>query len=169
MGLYVGAGVGAVAVVGGIIFFLMQQQAEENRKAAERAAQLAADRIAQEARKAEEARKAQENDKIYLSVVSDPLGALVEATWKDGAKAAATPFDLSVPKNTKVHFAFSKKEYFGYATDVIADTPQVVKATLQPEPKAPPKVVRSREEESPKKAKPASDNKNADDTIPVEF
>jgi len=166
--------VGGVAVVGGIIFVLMQQQAEENRRAADRAAHLAAERVAAEARdaqrKAEEAQKAQENEKVFLSIVSEPLGALVEATWKDGAKAGATPFELSVPKNQKVHFAFSKREYFGYATDVIADTPQVVKATLQPEPRAAaPKVPKSREEESGKKAKPASDSKNADDTIPVEF
>ena len=69
----------------------------------------------------------------------------------------------------KVHFAFSKKEFLHYATDVIADTPQVVKATLQPEPKATARVVKQRDEESPKRAKPASDSKNADDTIPVEF
>ena len=101
--------------------------------------------------------------------MSEPLGALVEATWKGGAKAAATPFDLSVPKNMKVHFAFSKREFFPFGTDVIADTPQVVKATLQPEPKATARVVKQRDEESPKRAKPASDSKNADDTIPVEF
>ncbi|TMA24949.1 MAG: serine/threonine protein kinase [Deltaproteobacteria bacterium] len=172
-GLFVGLGVGGVAVIGGIIFVLMQQNAEENRKAADRAAHLAAERVAADAReaarKAEEAAKAQENEKVFLSVVSEPLGALVEATWKDGAKAAATPFDISVPKNMKVHFAFSKKEFLHYATDVIADTPQVVKATLQPEPKATARVVRTRDEESPKKAKPASDSKNTDDTIPVEF
>ena len=156
---------------------MMQQQGEENRKAADRAAHLAAERVAQDARdaarKAEEAAKAQENEKVFLSVVSEPLGALVEATWKDGAKAAATPFDLSVTKNVKVHFAFSKRDYFPYATDVIADTPQVVKATLQAEPRAaqPPRVVKSRDEESSKRARAAAvpDSKNPDETIPVEF
>ncbi len=176
-GLFVGLGAGGLAVVGGLIFVMMQQQGEENRKAAERAAHLAAERVAQDAReaakKAEEAQKAQENEKIFLSVVSEPLGALVEATWKDGAKAAATPFDLSVPKNVKVHFAFSKREFFPYATDVIADTPQVVKATLQAEPKAaaPLRVAKPRDEESSKRARPAAnpDSKNPDETIPVEF
>ena len=176
-GLFVGLGVGGLAVVGGLIFFMMQQQGEENRKAAERAAHLAAERVAQDAReaakKAEETARAQENEKVFLSVVSEPLGALVEATWKDGAKAAATPFDLSVPKNVKVHFAFSKKDFFPYATDVIADTPQVVKATLQAEPKAaaPQRVARPRDDESNKKARPAAnpDSKNPDETIPVEF
>jgi len=176
-GLFVGLGVGGLAVVGGLVFFMMQQQGEENRKAAERAAHLAAERVAQDARdaarKAEENARAQENEKIFLSVVSEPLGALVEATWKDGAKAAATPFDLSVTKNVKVHFAFSKRDYFPYATDVIADTPQVVKATLQAEPRAAqsPRVVKSRDEESLKRAKAAAvpDSKNPDETIPVEF
>ncbi|MCA1828541.1 MAG: serine/threonine protein kinase [Myxococcales bacterium] len=171
MGLFVGLGAGGVAIVGGIVFVLMQQQAAENRRAAERAAQLVIEqqRREDEAKKAEEAAKAQENEKVFLSVVSEPLGALAEATWKDGAKAGATPLEISVPKNRKVHLAFSKREFLPYATDVIADTPQVVKATLQPEPKAPPKVVKPRDEESARKAKPASDSKNADDTIPVEF
>ena len=173
-GLFVGLGVGGVAVIGAIIFFLMQSQAEENRKAAERAAHLAAERVAQEAReaakKAEEAAKAQENEKVFLSVVSEPLGALVEATWKDGVKSGVTPFEMQVPKNVKVHFAFSKRDFVPYTTEVIADTAQVVKGPLQAEPRAPPqRVVRQREEESVKKAKPASDSKNADDPIPVEF
>ena len=105
-------------------------------------------------------------------MVSEPLGALVEATWKDGAKAAATPFDLSVPKNTKVHFAFSRAGYLPYATDVIADAPQVVKAALQSEPRAVSaarSVTRSRSDGS-SKAKQVDAKKSADDdTIPVEF
>jgi hypothetical protein len=174
-GLFIGLGAGGLAIIVGIIFFVGQQQGEENRKAAERAAHLAADRVAADTREAakkrEEEQKAQENEKVFLSVVSEPLGALAEVTWKDGAKAAATPFDLSVPKNMKVHFAFSKAGHFPYATDVIADTPQVVKATLQAEPKAPPppRVVKPREEESANKAKPAKEQKSSDDTIPVEF
>ncbi len=175
-GLFIGLGAGGLLIIVGIIFFVGQQQGEENRKAAERAAHLVADRVAADtreaARKREEEQKAQENEKVFLSVVSEPLGALAEVTWKDGAKAAATPFDLSVPKNMKVHFAFSKAGHFPYATDVIADTPQVVKATLQAEPKAPPpppRVVKQREEESASKAKPAKEQKSSDDTIPVEF
>ena len=170
-------GLGGLLVIGGVIFFVIQQQGEENRKAAERAAHLAAERVAQDAReaakKAEEAAKAQENEKVFLSVVSEPLQALVEATWKDGVKSALTPFDMQVPKNVKIHFAFSKRDYFPYATDVIADTPQVVKAALQAEPKAAqqPRVVKQRDDESPKKTKQAAapDSKNPDETIPVEF
>jgi hypothetical protein len=176
-GLYAGLGLGGLAVLGAVIFFVIQQQGEENRKAAERAAHLAAERVAQDAReaakKAEDAAKAQENERVFLSVVSEPLQALVEATWKGGVKSGLTPFDLQVPKNVKVHFAFSKREFFPYATDVIADIPQVVKATLQAEPRAapPPRVVRQRDEESSKKTRQAAapDNKNPDETIPVEF
>jgi serine/threonine protein kinase len=174
-GLFLGVGVGAVALVGGIIFVLMQQQAEENRRAAERAAHLAAERVAQEARdaarKAEEAARAQENEKVFLSVVSEPLGALAEATWKDGAKAAQTPFEMQVPKNVKVHFAFSKKDFFPYQTDVIADTAQVVKAALQPEPRKEARVARPRDNPpaTAATAKPADAKDQKDDPIPVEF
>jgi serine/threonine-protein kinase len=176
-GLIAGLGFAGLAAAVGVIFFVVQQQGEENRKAADRAAHIAAERVAQEARdaakKAEEVAKAQENEKVFLSVVSEPLGALAEVTWKDGARAAATPFDLSVPKNTKVHFAFSKRDYFSYATDVIADTPQVVKATLQAGPRAAQlqRVDKSRDDESGRGARQAAipDSKNPDDTIPVEF
>ncbi len=175
-GLFVGLTAGALVIVGGGIIFVMQQQAAENRRAAEEAAHLAARRMAEEVearRKADEAatRKA-ENEKVFLSVVSEPLGAMVEATWKDGVKAALTPFDISVPKNMKVHFAFTRKDYLPYSQDVIADTPQVVKAALLPEPKAaaPPRpaVSRARADESGKKAKAASSDQEGEE-IPVEF
>jgi serine/threonine protein kinase len=175
-GLYAGLGFGGLALVAGIFFVVIQQQNEENRKASDRAAHIAAERVAQDAReaqrKAEEAAKAQENERVFLSVVSEPLQARAEATWKDGVKSGVTPFDLQVPKNVKVHFAFSKRDYFPYATDVIADIPQVVKATLQAEPKAapPPRVVKPRDEESSKKTRQATaPDKNLDDPIPVEF
>jgi serine/threonine protein kinase len=176
-GLIAGLGFAGLAAAVGVIFYVVQQQGEENRKAAERAAHIAAERVAQEAReaarKAEETAKTLQNEKVFLSVVSEPMGALAEVTWKDGAKAAATPFDLSVPKNAKVHFAFSKRDYFAYATDVIADAPQVVKGTLQGGPRSAQsqRLVRSRDGESGKGARRAAtpDSKNPDDTIPVEF
>ena len=175
-GLFIGLGVGVMAVLGGVIFLVLGTQ-EENRRAAERAAHIAAERVAEEARKsAEEARKrdeqqSAENAKVFLSVVSDPLGALVEATWKDGAKAGITPMDVEVPKNTKVHFAFSKKEFLNYAEDRIADNAQVVKATLQPEPRVvaarPVPESRKKEPKAPAEKKPAAES--SDSTIPVEF
>src|SRR5205823_5437062 len=86
-GLYVLVSAVALVLVGGFVALVLQQ-AHENRQAAVRAAQLAAQRIAEQAR--EEARRAQEeqrrleSEKVQLSVVSEPVGALVEATWKDG-------------------------------------------------------------------------------------
>src|SRR5207248_9330235 len=87
--------------VGGIVALVLQQ-ARENREAAVRAAQLAAQRIAEQAReaavRAEDEQRRLESEKVQLSVVSEPVGAIVEATWKDGVKAAVTPFDPAVPK-----------------------------------------------------------------------
>ena len=175
-GLFIGLGVGAFLIIGGGVFFIMQQQQAENRRATEEAAHLAAKRMAEEVeakRKAdEEAVRKAENEKVFLSVVSEPLGALVESTWKDGVKSGLTPFDLQVPKNVKVHFAFSKKDFLPTSLEVIADAPQVVKAQLTAEPKAapPPKptVSRAKPEESSKKAKPASSDQEGE-SIPVEF
>ena len=172
-GLYAGIAAAVLLLVVAVAFMMVRNANQRvdltAREAASRAARLAASQAATQHQPPAE----EDTTPIFLSVVSEPLGALVEATWKDGAKAAATPFDLSVTKNVKVHFAFSKRDYFPYATDVIADTPQVVKATLQAEPRAaqPPRVVKSRDEESSKRARAAAvpDSKNPDETIPVEF
>jgi len=163
--------VGALAmVVGGIILFVLQQS-NENRRAAEQAAHLAAQRIGDQARqaaqRAEEEQKRQESERVQLSVVSDPIGAVVEATWNGGVKAAVTPFDLAVPRNASVRFAFTKKEFVSYTIEILADTPKVVRASLLAEPKAPP-VVKAKSERSAKKAKQAS-SESDESSIPVEF
>jgi hypothetical protein len=176
VGLMVGIGVGALVVIGVGVAFVVQQQAAENRHAAEEAAKLAARHMAEEVeakRKAdEEAVRKAESERIVLSVISEPVGATVEATWKDGAKASVTPIDIQVPRNTKVHFAFSKKDYLPSAQDVVAEAPQVVKAVLSAEPRAapPPRPTASRThpDETGKKAKPASSDQQTD-SIPVEF
>ena len=170
-GFYLGITAAAVVVAGGIVVFL-QQQVAENQRAAERAAQIAAQRIADQAReaarRAEEEQRQKESERIQLSVVSDPVGAIVEATWKDGAKAAVTPFDLSVPKNANVRFAFSKKDFAATAVEVVADAPKVVRAALAAEPKLPPaRVVKSRSGGSEKGTRPPSEGQ--DEKIPVEF
>jgi len=177
-GLFVGLGGGAAAVVAGIVFLIMQQN-EENRRAAERAAQLAAERVAEVSRKAAEAAREKEreqgeaNAKVFFSVVSDPLGALVEATWKNGVKAGVTPLELEVPKNVKVHFAFSKRDYLPYAEERIADAAQVVKATLQVEPRVlaarPVPESKKREARSARAAQSSAQKAADDSTIPVEF
>jgi len=171
VGLYVGVTTALVVGLGGIAWF-MQQQGAENRRAAERAAQLAAQRFADEAReaarRAEEEQRQKESERVQLSVVSDPVGAIVEAIWKDGAKAAVTPFDLSVPKNANVRFAFSKKDFVAQSMEVVADAPKVVKAALAAEAKPPPaRVVKPRgpSEQRPKKTSPEFD----EDDIPKEF
>ena len=57
------------------------------------------------------------------------------ATWKDGGeRRGKAPLSFDVPKNTKVHFEFSKAGYIGYAMDVIADQAQNVQAQLKPVP-----------------------------------
>jgi hypothetical protein len=156
--------------VGSGTFVIFQQQGEENRRAAEAAAQLAVKRAAmaavEERRQAEEeaARKA-ESEKVSLSVVSEPIGAIVEATWKDGAKAAVTPFDLSVPRGAKVHLSFTHKDYLPASHDVIADAAQVVHATLSAEPRTASLVPRGRVRPEKPKAAPSKD----DSDIPVEF
>jgi hypothetical protein len=124
---------------------------------------------AREARDAQQRAAAEEQKKLQaqpvsLSVVSEPLGATVEVTWTGGAKAAVTPFDLSVPRNAKVHFAFSKKDFVGYATDMVADAPQVVRAQLIEVPKPPPPVA----QKAARKAKPAKAD-DSEDKIPVEI
>jgi len=160
----------AVAVVAGIILFVLQQS-QENRNAGERAAQLAAQRIGEEAQKAaqraEQEQRQRESERVQLSVVSDPVGAIVEASWEGGAKGGNTPFDLSVPRNTSVRFTFSKHEYLPSTVQILADTPKVVRASLQPE-KPVQQVVRAKPERSEKKAKQASSEKE-EAPIPVEF
>jgi hypothetical protein len=131
---------------------------------------VAADRMAQQVRDAQrqaedDARKL-EAEKVFLSVVSEPLGAVAEATWQGGVKAGATPFDLQVPKNAKVHFVFSKPDYLPSTLDIIADTPQVVKQALVAEPKKVVSRPAGKPNATPTKAKPG---KEGDDTIPVEF
>ena len=168
---YIGLAAVVVAAAFAVVFFV-RQQAAENRRAAERAAQLAAQRVAEQAReaalRAEEEQRRQQNEKIQLSVVSEPVGAIVEATWKEGVKGGVTPFDLSVPRNVSVRFTFSKKDFVSWTTDVIADTPKVVRASLLAEPKLapPPRVLRRKSEGSEKKARQAA---SKDDDIPVEF
>jgi len=170
LGLWVGVGASVIAVVGGIILFVLQQS-NENRRAAEQAAHLAAQRIGDQARqaaqRAEEEQKRQESERVQLSVVSDPMGAVVEVTWNGGVKAAVTPFDLAVPRNASVRFAFTKKEFVSHTIEILADTPKVVRASLVAEPKAPP-VVKAKSDRSAKKAKQAS-SESDESSIPVEF
>lgn len=175
-GLFIGIGIAALAVVGGGTVFMVQQQAEETRREAAAAARLAARRateaIEERRRADEEAARKAESEKVSLSVVSEPIGAIVEVTWKDGAKASVTPLDLSVPRNAKVHLSFRHKDYLPASQDVIADATQVVRATLAPDPRAAslvPRANRARSDSRPGAQKPPPSSKDDGDPIPVEF
>jgi serine/threonine protein kinase len=180
--LFVGLGSGAIAAAA-IALLAWQQRARAERAPLDQAAPVAAGRATQEGREA--ARRAageqKEAEQVRLSVVSEPAGAAVEASWNDGARAAVTPFELPVPRNTKVHLAFAKKDYLGYATDVVADAPQVVSANLASDRSAPPRAksrTRAQPERSrrvqadrgkPAQAAQKAKGETSDDTIPVDF
>jgi serine/threonine protein kinase len=78
-----------------------------------------------------------------LSVVSDPLGANVAASWKDGGnRSGPTPIDIRVPRDTKVTLVFSMPGFSPYRQDVIADESQVVTAVMQKDGSGHTKVTR---------------------------
>jgi serine/threonine protein kinase len=182
--LRVGLGACVIAAAAAAGLLVAQQRARARQASAEQAARLAAERVAREAaRRAADEQKAREAEKVLLSVVSEPPGAAVEASWKDGSRTAVTPFELPVPRNATVHFAFAKSDYLARTTDVVADAPRVVDAQLAPTPKPPP-VARSRkanparskqaQADQTKPAQPDPKAKRAtaetsDDTIPVDF
>jgi serine/threonine protein kinase len=74
---------------------------------------------------------------VFLAVVSDPHGAAAEATWKEGKKTGITPFEMEVPKSTKVRFEFRKPGYAPspYVVDLVAETSQLVEGKLVVEPR----------------------------------
>jgi serine/threonine protein kinase len=172
---WVGLGFGALAAAA-IVLAARQQHQRAGRAAEQR----------ETVRRAAEEQKAREAQTVLLSVVSEPPGAAVEASWTDGSKEAVTPFDLPVPRNARVHFAFAKKDYVGRATDVVAEGPQVVDVQLASERAEPPqpakrtRQARSRQAQAGQ-AKPARADPGkraqagkprtaaSDDTIPVDF
>jgi hypothetical protein len=166
----VGIGAGALVVIGLVVFLVMQQM-EESRRTAEQT--RAAVQRMEDSRKAaaeREKQQQQENQKVTLSISSEPIGALCEATWKDGAKVGLTPMEIEVPKNVKIHLAFSKKEFLPYVEERIADAAQLVKVVLQAEPK----VVAARPVPESKKTKEKADQTPkgepaGKDDIPLEF
>jgi serine/threonine protein kinase len=158
-GLVAAIAVAVLVVLGGAIGFAMHQQQkahdaeiaaarqreEQQREAAER------ERLAREAREKAQ-REAEEKAKAAkaptkVMVVSDPLGASVQATWKgeggvDNAMSGTTPFELVVPKDSKVHLEFKRAAFLDYATEVIADEAKSVPGKLTADPRAAPKKKR---------------------------
>jgi tRNA A-37 threonylcarbamoyl transferase component Bud32 len=117
---------------------------------------------------------------VFLAVVSDPHGAVAEATWPEGRKYGVTPFEVEVPKGTRVRFEFVKPGFVPrpYVVDLLAEASQLVEGKLLVEPKTPeaPAVpARVRKREPPKRAEPAPPPPaldpvpDEDGPIPVEF
>ena len=131
-GLYAGIGAAVLAVLAAIAFLMVrgshQRIALAAKEADTHAAHVAASEIAAQHAQAEE-----EPAPIFLSVISEPLEADVVATWKDGGeRKGQAPLSFEVPRNTKVHFEFTKAGFNGYSMDVFADQAQNVHAVLKP-------------------------------------
>src|SRR5437762_7749156 len=98
---------------------------------------------------------------VFRAVVSDPHGAIAEATWSEGRKTGITPFEVQVPRSTKVRFEFAKPGYLPnpYVVELVADTSQLVEGKLAPEPPPRPAVAAApRAKKRPEPAKPAESN-----------
>ena len=76
---------------------------------------------------------------VFLAVVSDPHGAIAEATWSDGRKTGIAPFEVEVPRSTRVRVEFTKPGYLPnpYVVEFVAETSQLVEGRLAPEPPRP--------------------------------
>ena len=127
-GLFIGIGA-AIVLLGGGGYGVVKLAAQSAEKAAEQ-------QSAKDAARAKASSKAEEVPPVFLSVVSEPLEADVVATWGGGEQKGQAPLSFEVPKNSKVHFEFSKTGFFNYAMDLIADQAQQVKAVLKPTPVA---------------------------------
>jgi serine/threonine protein kinase len=96
---------------------------------------------------------------VFLAIVSDPHGAIAEATWNEERKAGITPFEVEVPKSTKVRVEFSKPGWVPYVAELVADSSRLVEAKLSELPRAaPPASTRGKKKlaapEAPKPAAP---------------
>jgi hypothetical protein len=160
-GMIAGIVLGVLVVGGGAAFFV-NKSASDKREAEEK------QRIASEkARKAKEA--AAQPEQLTVSVVSEPQGAEVDVTWPDGAKSAATPFQLQLPKNAKVHFEFKKDGYVPYVMDSLADQ-TLVNAVLKaiPAPKQPEKPVAAADDKGSDEKAPKKAPKKKKDDVPAQ-
>jgi hypothetical protein len=74
---------------------------------------------------------AEARDKVFFTIISTPIGARALVTWPGGSKERTTPLGVEVPRNSKVRIVISHPDMLPYETTVIADEPQVFRATLQ--------------------------------------
>ena len=137
---YVAFAIGALILVGGGVGYGIKLGNDKAEQAVTKATAIAAREAAKEAAKETAERAARPPDdeaaKVFLSVVSDPLDAEVQATWRGGEKTGTAPLSVEVPRNAKVHFDFKKPGYLPFVTEVIADQDQNVTAKLEAEPAA---------------------------------
>src|SRR5205807_2044906 len=151
-GLFIGIGVGAILLVGG--GFAVVRMATKGAEAAMQQEKVKESK----ARAAAAAKREEEVPPVFLSIVSEPGEADVVATWNGGGEQKGqAPFSFEVPKNTKVHFEFTKSGYASYSMDVIADQAQQVKATLKAV------AVAEKKESGPGKKKKSEGEKKAEE------
>jgi serine/threonine protein kinase len=127
----------AAGTVGAVLW-----QSHHTQMAAQAAAELAAQRAAEETRRATEAVRAEQERKkaeekklaltqpAILTIDSDPAGATVDASWKDQKQTGQTPLKLYVPPNSAVHLSFSKEGFAAVSRDLVADGPQQISIGL---------------------------------------
>jgi serine/threonine protein kinase len=149
-------------------------QSHHTQMAAQAAAELVAQKAAEEARRATEAvraeqerRKAEEKklaltQPAMLTIDTDPAGATVDASWKDQKQTGQTPLKLYVPPNSAVHLAFSKEGYAAVRRDLVADGPQQISIGLIAEKKAEKKAP-----PTPRPGKPKAHK--SDDPLDIDF
>jgi hypothetical protein len=108
---------------------------------------------------------------VFLAVVSDPHGAIAEATWDGGKKAGITPFEAEVPKSAKVRVEFSKAGFTPYLAELVADTSQLVEGKLaeQPKPAPPPRPQVTRAIRKKEPPKPDPPEEPAESKAPVDL
>ncbi len=160
LGLIIGIVAAVVVIGGGGVFYSINAANTKAEASAARLRELEkkrrekeiADAAAAEVQAKEDAAKKDEH--IFLSIVSEPAGATVDATWPEETKHGTTPFSIEVKNNTKVHFEYSKEGFSPFVTEVIADKAQQVKATLKPLPAVP---VADDKQKGPKKKKGSQD------------
>jgi eukaryotic-like serine/threonine-protein kinase len=127
------ATLGGVAVLAAAAFFFARMRAP----AVERAVPAAAPQPEKLASAAQVAPAEPEaGAAVVLSAVSLPLGATVEATWPGGERTGLAPLSLEVPRNARVHVAFSRADCKPYAMEVVADAARTVTAPLDCQEKA---------------------------------
>ena len=147
--LFLAASVAILALVGGAVGYGVWhstgESARRSQEESERAVEKAR-RASQESalRQRAQAEQAEAQRPVLLSVVSEPLGAEVIATWPAGSATGKTDFLIEVPRGATVTFQFSHEGWVPFERDVIANQAQTVSATLTRLPPARPAVARHR-------------------------